>query len=101
MQQIAKLTQDPYLLKDPHSYFEACRIVRHQRKDILKLIGKAISEKLSGHKPPKGGVLEIVYDNVDDLSEMMELDDVTLLDEVEVVPINLINKPIVDWEVVV
>ena len=51
LRHIAQLTQDPYLLNDTHSYFEACRIVRRQRKEILELIGKAILDKLRGHKP--------------------------------------------------
>ncbi|HBV96666.1 MAG: hypothetical protein JL50_16200 [Peptococcaceae bacterium BICA1-7] len=100
LQQIAVLTQDSYLLCDTHSYFEACRIVRHQRKEILELIGKAITDKLSGHKPPKGGVLEVVYDNVESLSETLELDGISLLEETVTVPINLINKPITYWEVI-
>ena len=100
LQQIAVLTQDSYLLGDTHSYFEACRIVRHQRKEILELIGKAITDKLSGHKPPKGGVLEVVYDNVESLSETLELDGISLLEETVTVPINLLNKPITDWEVI-
>jgi len=100
LQQIATLIQDSSLLGDTHGYFEACRIVRHQRKEILKLIGKAITDKLSGHKPPTGGVLEVVYDNVESLSETLELDGISLLEEPVTVPINLINKPITDWEVV-
>lgn len=100
LQQIAVLTKDFYLLSDTHSYFEACRIVRHQRKEILELIGKAITDKLSGHKPPKDGILEVVYDNVESLSETLELDGISLFDEPVTVPINLINKPITDREVV-
>lgn len=100
LRQIATLTQDSYLLRDVRSYFEACRIVRHQRKEILELIGNAITDKLSGHKPPIGSVLEVVYDNVESLSETLELDGISLLKEPVTVPINLINKPITDWEVV-
>ncbi|HZK60885.1 MAG TPA: DrmE family protein, partial [Anaerovoracaceae bacterium] len=99
LRQIAEMTQDSYILGDTHSYFEACRVVRRQRKEILELIGKAITDKLSGHKPPGGSVLEIVYDNVENLSEILELDAITLLKEPANVPINLINKPITDWEV--
>ena len=99
LKQIAELTQDSYLLEDAHSYYEACRIVRHQRKEILELIGKAISDKLSGHTPPKGSVLEIVYGNVENLSETLELESVLLLDEPITVPINIINKPITEAEV--
>lgn len=101
LRQIAELTQDSYLLNDTHSYFEACRVVRRQRKEILELIGKAIADKLSGHKPPIGSIFEIVYDNVESLSEILELDIFNLLEEPVAVPINLINKPITDWEVTI
>ncbi len=50
-----------------HAYFEACRIVRRQRKEILGLISKAITDNLGGHMPPKGSLLEIVYENVENL----------------------------------
>ena len=99
--QIAELINDSYLLGDTHGYFEACRIVRRQRKEILELIGKAIMDKLSGHKPPKGSMLEVVYDNVENLSETLELENISLLEEPVTVPINIINKPIAEWEVVV
>lgn len=99
LRQIAELTQDSYILNDTHSYFEACRIVRRQRKEILELIGKAIADKLRGHKPPIGSILEIVYDNVENLSEILELGTFNLLEEPVNVSINLINKPITDWEV--
>ena len=98
--QIAKLTKDSYLLGDTHGYFEACRIVRRQRKEILELIGKAITDKLRGREPPKGSMLEVVYDNVENLSETLELENISLLEEPVNVPINIINKPITDWEVV-
>jgi len=99
IKQIAELTGDPYLLDDTNSYYEACRIVRRQRKEILELIGKAITDKLRGHTPPKGSILETVYGNVENLSETLELESVSLLDEPIAVPINIINKPITEAEV--
>lgn len=99
LRQIAEMTQDAYLLNDTPGYFNACRTVRRQRKKILELIGKAIEDKLSGHQPPKGSELEIVYNNVENLSETMELEAITFLDESVTVPVSLINKPISDMEV--
>ena len=96
---IAELTKDSYLLGDTEGCFEACRVVRHERREILKLIGAAINDKLSGNLPPEGSNLEIVYDNVDNLSEMYELDDITGLDETLIVSISLANRPITDAEV--
>lgn len=101
LRQIAQLTNDHYLLADTHSYFEACRIVRRQRKEILELIGKAIADKFSGNRPGKGSVLEVVYDNVENLSVTLELESISMLDEPVNVPINMINKPITDWEALI
>ena len=97
-EQIANLTQDPYLMKDPHSYYEGCRIVRRERREILGLIAKAINDKLSGHVPAAGSIFEVVYDNVENLSEIMEMDNILCLDEVMNVPINLVNRPISESE---
>ena len=99
LEQIGNLTGDQYLMNDTHAYFEACRIVRRQRKEILGLIGKAITDRLGGHMPPKGSLLEIVYENVENLSESLELESITVLEEPISVPINLINKPLTDAEV--
>lgn len=98
LRQIAEMTGDTYLLSDIPGYFNACRMVRRQRKKILDLIGKAIEDKLSGNQPPHGSELEIVYDNVEALSETLELETVTILDEAISIPINLVNKPITDME---
>ena len=99
MEHIAQVTQDSYLLDDAKGYFEACRVVRHERRTILDLIAKAINDKLSGHMPPEGSVLEIVYNNVENLSETLELDSISELDEITNVNINLINRPITEAEV--
>ena len=97
-EQIANMTQDPYLMKNPHSYYEGCRIVRHERREILGLIAKAINDKLSGHIPTAGSIFEVVYDNVENLSEIMEIDNILCLDEVMNVPINIVNRPISESE---
>lgn len=99
LRQIAEMTRDSYLINDVSGYFNACRTVRRQRKKILELIGKSIEDKLSGNQPPHGSELKIVYDNVENLSETLELEAITFLDEGVSVPINLINKPITDMEV--
>ncbi len=96
---IAKVTQDVKILNDINGYFEACRIVRRERRTILELIGKAINNKLSGHIPQEGSVLEVVYNNVDNLSETLELENVIELSESVNVSINLVNKPITETEV--
>lgn len=96
---IAQVTQDMKLLDDTSGYFEACRIVRHERRTILELIAKAINNKLGGHIPQEGSELEVVYNNVDNLSETLELENVIELSESVNVSINLVNKPITEAEV--
>ena len=68
-------------------------------RKILELIGKAINNKLSGHIPQEGSILEIVYNNVDNLSETLELENIIELHESINVGINLVNKQITEVEV--
>lgn len=99
LEKIAELTGDPYLLQDTNAYFEACEAVRKQRKNILKLIGRAIVDKLRGFVPMNDDLLEIVFENVSNLSETLELDDVYILDSPVPVPANFTNRPIHATEV--
>ncbi len=98
LQKIAAMTGNICLLNDTTGYFNACRVVRRQRKKILKLIGKAIEAKLSGCQPSEGSELEIVYNNVENLSEILELDDIKLLHKPIDVPVTMVNRPIADME---
>ena len=58
------------------------------------MIAKAISDSLSMKKPVPGSPLEIVYNNVENLSYMMEIETIHELDEAITVSINMLNKPI-------
>ncbi len=99
MECIAQVTQDPYLLGDISGYFDACRSIRHERREILKLIAKAINDRLAGFMPQKGSILEVVYDNIEKLSETKELEDISELSESVDVNIKLVNRPITEAEV--
>ena len=99
LEYIAVLTQDPYLLADAHGFFTSCAEARHDRRKILDLIAKAIGDKLSGNLPPEGSVLSVVYDNVDSLSETMELDNISELSESVNIGVGLVNTPITETEV--
>lgn len=96
---IAKVTQDPYLLSDPSGYYEGCRIVRHYRREILSLIARAINDKLSNKHPTYGSAFEVVYENVENLSETLELENVFELDEAAFVNNGMVNRPISESEV--
>lgn len=99
MEHIALVTQDPYLLSDSSGYFEACRIVRQERKKILKRIEKAINDKLVGFTPQKGSIDEFVYNNIEKLSETKELAYISELSESVNVNSGLVNRPITEAEV--
>jgi hypothetical protein len=96
--QIANLTQDPFLLGETSAFFTACEVVRKQRRNILKLIGKAINDKLSGHVPTDDKLLEFIFENVDILSETLELDDVFITDKPVSLPAAFTNRPINETE---
>ena len=99
MLQIAKLTDDPYLKADSSAYFEACRVVRKQRRRILKLIGIAITEKMRGTVPKDTGIVREIFDNVDKLSSSLEIDSVSVLKEPVEVMIGYANKPVDEREI--
>ena len=99
IQHIAELTKDPHLLANPLEYFEACRLVRRERKEILKLIGVAITEKMKGTIPRGNKILGEIYENVDKLSTTLEIDRVSVLEKPFVVPVRLANKPVEEEEI--
>ena len=91
---IEKLTEDAKISVDPSSFFEACKIVRRQRREILKLIGEAITEKLKGNLPKNNTILNDIWENVDNLSMEYEIDSIRNLSDPVSVPIGYVNKPI-------
>lgn len=99
MEMIAKLTNDEFLLANFKSVFEDCRTVRHYRRNILSLIVQAINDNLSNKVPEPGSVFEVVFEHVDKLSEIMELETVYELEETTFVVNSLVNRPITETEV--
>ena len=92
MEMIGVITQDPNILADTHGYFEACREVRHYRREILTLIAQAINDKLSNKEPTPGSAFEIVFENVERLSETLELENIYELDETANINNNFVNR---------
>ena len=99
MKAVASVTKDPFLMSAPESYFEACGVVRHYRRKILSLIAEAINDKLSNKQPAHGSAFEVVYENVEKLSETMELERLFELDDVAMVNNGMVNRPISEAEV--
>lgn len=89
---IGILTGDKEMEENAEIYFEACRAIRTLRKRILKQVGKAIINKLVGKKPYTGTDIEIVFDKIDSLSMVLQIDRIVFSERV--VPINIANRPI-------
>ena len=73
--------------------------MKHAERKILALIAQAINDKLSNKEPAPGSAFEVVYENVDRLSETLELDNINRLDETVSVNNNMVNRPITESEV--
>lgn len=92
--QIANMTGDTHMLSDPLRYHEACRIIRQKRTEILKLLGYSIINKLKGQAPENDTLLKAVYENVEKLAMLLQLEMISNVEETLTAPINMVNKPI-------
>lgn len=90
---IAMLTKDSEMLKNPTSYYDACRIIRTERIKILRLIAKAIISKLSGNAPKDDKILTAVFNNIDNLAVRLQIESITNLEEKYYAPIGMVNNP--------
>lgn len=91
---IGKLVGDENMISNSSDYFNACRTVRHYRREILSMIAQAINDSLSMNRPAPGSPFEIVYKNIENLSDMFEIETIHELDKAITVNANIVNKPI-------
>lgn len=91
---IGELVNDDDLRNNYTLYDDAFKIVRKQRRNILGLIFKAINEKLSGRRSSGDEIIQMVFDNVDRLSQRYELESIKKVDEQYYIPIGYANRPI-------
>ncbi len=91
---IGKLVDDKDMSENYSAYEDAFSLVRKQRRGILELISRAINDKLSGRHNSKDEVIQIIYDNVDRLSEIYDLESIHELEETIYVPVGYVNRPI-------
>jgi len=90
---IGDLTNNKLIKSDPVRIKESCDVIRKIRVSILKKIGQSIINKLSGRLlPDDDSILQIVYENVNDLAVMLQLESLTYVDAQ--VPINMTNRPL-------
>lgn len=89
---IGKMTGNEKMANNPEVYFEACREIRGLRRRLLSQIGEAIIGKLSGKKPVHGSLFSVIYDKIDDLSEILQIE--RIIQTEKTMPLGLANRPI-------
>ena len=92
IRQIGQLTGDVVLRDNPNEIFEACREVRVIRRRILDQIGKAVVNKLSGKPPKQGSEFSAIYEKVDSLAVVMQIERIAFVNTE--MPISMANRPI-------
>ena len=80
------------LNKNAEMYFEACREIRSIRRRILEQVGLAIIGKLSGKSQSAGAEYAAIYDRVDSLAEVLQIE--RLIFAESIIPMNMANRPI-------
>lgn len=91
---IGILVGDDDLTENFNEYSMSFKIIRNQRRMILKLIERAIKDKLAGKKVSGDATLQIVFDNIDKLSVTCELESIQKLEEPIYLPVGLVNRPV-------
>lgn len=92
IKKIALLTEDEEMLDNANSYFQACDEIRKLRRNILVKIGKAIIDRLSGKETESDLIYKTVYDKIDNLSNILEIE--SIVDFEKTVPIYIANRPL-------
>lgn len=90
--QIGILVRNDDLSNNAEMYFEACREIRSIRRRILEQVGQAIIGKLSGKSQNAGMEYTAIYDRVDSLAEILQIE--RLIFTESIIPINMANRPI-------
>ena len=98
LEYIAAVTMNNELKDNSLSYFTACKTVRSDRRQILNFISKAVTDKFTDQPLAKNPILKIVYDNVEHLSQIVELENISEMEESRKISINLVNIPIFKTE---
>ena len=90
--QIGILVGNDDLNQNAEMYFEACREIRSIRRRILEQVGLAIIGKLSGKSQSAGAEYAAIYDRVDSLAEVLQIE--RLIFAESIIPMNMANRPI-------
>lgn len=89
---IGKYLNDEKLSLNYHGFYEGCANTRKIRRTILDYIATAIMKRLSGEKPERGSMYEQIYESVEQLGELLEIESITFTNNL--VPMYMINRPL-------
>ncbi len=92
IRQIGILTGDSSLANNSNAYFEACRQIRIIRRKILDQVGHALIEKLSGKSVRGNDELDEIYNKIDDLAVVLQIERITEVNRE--IPAGAVNRPI-------
>lgn len=93
IEQIAFLVGDDEMFFNADSYYQACGTIRNVRREILRYIGEAIIDKLSGKQPKEDAIMSYIYDRIDSLAVVLRLESIVPVDRE--IPFNYANRPLV------
>ena len=89
---IGKFVHDDELILKYHEYFDACANTRKIRRVILEQIATAILKRVSGETPERGTMYEQIYESVDSLGELLEVENILFTKND--IPMYMINRPL-------
>ena len=92
IQQIAFLAEDEEMYEHFEEYYLACNRIRKIRRKLLRMIGEAIIQNISGKELEEGTLLAEVSGRIQSLAMILRLDSISYVSRT--IPINAINKPL-------
>lgn len=92
IKQIALLVENEEMYSNSDKYYKACSVIRKIRRKILKWIGEAIIDKLSGREPEAGTVKADIYNRIDSVAQILCLESITPIEQT--IPMHLTNRPV-------
>lgn len=91
IKQIGVLVHNDDMAENYEKYFDACNHIRQIRRRILKQVGAAIINKLSG-KTVVDDLMTDIYEKIDDIAVVLRLEKIYFTETT--VSINNVNRPI-------
>ena len=92
LQQIGLLIDDDEMFDNASLYFKACGDIRHLRRDILKSVGNAIINRISGNKQTESLLTHLISEKIDSISLVLKIESITPCSQN--VSNNVVNRPI-------